>query len=1023
MKSVIKKRKLIPLLVFLLFGLLNIFNLSSGIAMHMQGEGSTFYPDDDYPTQYGVFIPSPNMYTTMSIQGSNQGEFVMMDWLGGAIDTETVTYPGEDLSLLYPWYFDNYVKETPTSNGYIDPWSVNWMNVTAFNPHNVSLSPYSVNSVFNYYVMPEENPLLLWLNSSIPIQIDILISKIGPKVCKFDWLTDDPSIDLLDDFSLVSPSGKILDVDIRQVDYDSIMGSFELYFYFAFVAAEEGTYRLLIKADYTEPTQLTLEFVDSPVSTLPIETLTFGGHPDDSPTTQDAWDLEWQNMWYEINGEEGDLYRLDLGIDYVDILPIVNFWMPSENGYIGNQLPGAGIYDIIFPMTGSAYISFIDETIVWWNRYSMYLSEFEVLNYTVGNDLTTIKVSGDQRKAIEFEIEQDSFVRFNYTLSSPPFGNPTIYAPGVPFAFLYEDSMNLESFDIISPIETKTVDSETFYYYYLPNGTYYAFIANNDVRYDGIVQISSKLVTWENNPIPINYLTYPETNPSQFITLEFGPDEYYSRLKEGIGIGINITEPGQYRLNITMNLSDYMEVIPPLIDPSAVVFYNFSSDEFTDYTSNATTQYQSFPVVTNDDDELYIAFTSKFQEMHFNFSQLGNNGPGQNLYPSVWHDNSWYSIFTLIDNTNEFEINGTWIVDNSDLDYINWEKGCDFNISGIIEDDFYWLQIYCDDGYGGGGSEIIPFIDLIQLNISGISLEGDINFALVRESGYKYSDYWELTDPTDISLIYYQKIDNLTFSDEQWLFGASSDPYTLGLEEGYYKLLIIPSGWSYEGSLEIQFGIENYWDYRVERTFAISDEPLAYPWQIGNLVNVSDPILYNYSTYPYDFSVSFNDTIVSWDDYTGYYEGYIVLNCFGTAYSWTQLVVEAINITDYELYLVQELPWINGNGPNMEIATIDTGIGANNTIEFGVIRDNFTLLFEYHGDGDENIEFNIGLRQYNTTALYSNEITASYTPPSNPSNGDSLVLTLAIVIPTVAGAAVVIVYVMKKKGRILTKTP
>ncbi|KKL44758.1 hypothetical protein LCGC14_2362470, partial [marine sediment metagenome] len=39
------------------------------------------------------------------------------------------------------------------------------------------------------------------------------------------------------------------------------------------------------------------------------------------------------------------------------------------------------------------------------------------------------------------------------------------------------------------------------------------------------------------------------------------------------------------------------------------------------------------------------------------------------------------------------------------------------------------------------------------------------------------------------------------------------------------------------------------------------------------------------------------------------------------------------------------------------------------------------------------------------------------------SNGDILVLTLAIVIPTVAGAAVVVVYVLKKKGRILTKTP
>ncbi len=1020
MKSVIEKRKVIPLLVFVLFGLLNIFNLSSGIAIYMQGEGATFHPNDDYPTQYGVFIPSPNMYTTMSIQGSNQGEFVMMNWLGGAIDTETVNYPGDDISMLYPWYFDSYVKGTPTSNGYIDPWDVNWMNITALNPHNVSLSPYTMNSLFNFYVMSESTKLQIPLNHSIPMQIDITISNLGPHILKYDWLTDDPS-NIGQSIDLISPSGKEVDFYKETATTHAIVPPTNLFDYLTFVAHEKGTYRLLIYAWHIsdKPAYLTLEFLSTSTSSFPLETLIFEGNGDEVLTIEEAEHSTWRSNWLSINGEKGDIFRLELNPDYATgEEPIIKVWSPCDNGYILFPSITQGTHEIYFPSNGKAYISFIDAGYGDWYRYGLYLSKYEALNYNIGSNLTSIKISRDQSKVIEFLLEDDGFVRFNYT-STPP-GNPYLAALGTLNSFIFMDSKSLGSYEILSPIETKIVDTESFYYYYMTSGTYKAVIRNTDESYDAVFEINSKFVEFTNNSIPINFLTYPDTSPSQFTTIEFEPDEYYSRLKEGIGIGINITEPGQYRLNMTMNLSDYMEVVPPSIDPSAVVYYNFSSDEYNDYTSNATTQYQSFPIFTNIGDSLFLASTTKFQEMIFNFSQLGvNPGGAPDLFPYVWHDSSWYSIGTLIDNTNEFEINGSWIIDNSDPDYINWEKGSDFDLPNIIEDDFYWLEIYCDDDFDGGG-ETLPYIDLINLNFSGVSLEGEMNFALVRESGFSYSDYWELTAPNSISLIYPQRIENHTFSDEQWLFGASSDPYILGLEEGYYKLLIIPNGWSYEGPIEIQFGIENYWDYNVGRTFIINDEPLAYPWQIGNLVNVSDPILYNYSTYPYDFTIAFNDTIVSWDDYTGYFEGYIVLNCFGTAYSWTQLVVEVSNITDYELYLMQELPWIDGNGPNMEIATIDTSIGANNTIEFGVIRDNFTLLFEYHGDGNENIEFNIGLRQYNTTALYSNEITASYTPQSN---GDILVLTLAIVIPTVAGAAVVVVYVLKKKGRILTKTP
>lgn len=1018
MKSVIDKRKLIPLLVFVLFGLLNIFNISSGIATYMQGEGATFSLEKDDPLGYGVIIPTPNMYTTLSIDASNQGEFVIMDWDGGNPLRETIDIPRNNLNSVYPWYFEDYNMNSVTDNDYIDPWIVKWLNVSAFNAENESLSPYTLNTVFNYYVMAEESELTIPLNQSFPMQIDLLISQTGPKILKFDWLIDNPNNNPLNSYDLISPSGKSMDLVPSPIAAKAFSGA-TVFFYIPFVAHETGTYRLLLEAFYpSTPAFLKLDFLDFSLNELNLDKFTYGGAMDEFPSYQDTFEEEWDAEWFRIEGYEGEKYTLDIGYDYAIGMPLINIYYPGEHGYLGDFNVGAGTFEIYFPITGYAYLSFIDGPNVGPYKNTLFLRKIPEVEHTIGGNLTAIKVSKDQRVAINFKIQNDSFVRFNYTQVGS--GNTQISSFGINNGIIFEDSKNIKGYEIFTPIETKSVSGMDFFYYYLPNGTYQAILKNEFVNYDSVLQISSKLIALENSPIPINYLTYPETNPTQFITLEFGPDDFNSSLKEGISIGINITSPGQYRLNITMLASDNLAAIPTLVNPSAVIFYNNTDAEYYDYTSTITTLNQSFPVFTSTGDNLFIGYPRKWHDMNFNFTQLGNNDGGQDLFPNVWHDGSWFSMSMLDPLTDEFENNETWVIDINDPDFIDWEKGSDFDFPNINEDDFYWLQIDCSDGYGGGG-ETVPFLDLIQL--SNITISGDLNLALVRDSSYNYSDYWMPLQPTEPPTFFLnQKSANLAETDENWLF-TNSDPRTIGFEEGSYKLLIIPENWDYPGSIKLQFAIENYWNYNVEQSFTITEEPLAYPWQIGNLVNVNESILFNYTTYPYDFSVSFNDTIVSWDDYTGYFEGYIVLNCFGTAYSWTQLVVEASNITDYELYLMQELPWINGNGPNMEIATIDTSIGANNTIEFGVIRDNFTLLFEYHGDGDENIEFNIGLRQYNTTALYSNEITASYTPPSTPSNGDILVLTLAIVIPTVAGAAVVVVYVLKKKGRILTKTP
>jgi len=1003
------KKKITPLIVISLFILLSAFNISSGIAIHMQGDGATFNLDKADPVGYGVYIPAPNMYTTMSISGSNQGEFVAMDWLGGTLHTETVNHPGNDVSNVYPWYFENYLIDSTTNNNYINPWSVEWLNVSANNAESDTLSPFTLNSVYNYYVMAEGGELIAPINNSVPMQIDLLIDSGGPKILKFDWLTDNPA-GVAFNYQLVSPSGKIVMTDY-QIAQNAFFGAVNIFNYIAFVANNVGTYRLLVYATYTVPGYLNLKFLPTHVSTLPLNQVTFGGVGDENPSSQEMWDLEWQSNWFKITGQKGDLFRLDLGVDYVGAFPVMHVWLPCENRYIIDPSIAPGVYELYLPSSGDAYVSFNDAQYGMWYRFSLVLSEIEVVDYDIGDPLTNVGISMHDRKAIEFTLAEDSFIRFNYTEWGD--GNALVSSMGINNGFIFQDAKKLNCFEVITPLETKTAGNMIFYYYYFPAGVYKGLIKNGAPLEYSVLQVSSKYVDYANATIPITSLSYPLTDPTSSVTAQFEPDVFYSSLKQGQWLDINVAETGQYRLNWSIYATDNLAQIPTAVNPSVVLLYNDTSGEYIDYTTKSVTYLQSFDSLENPGDFLYIAFPSKWHDIEFNLT-TGGSGGAINL--QILRSGFPWGNKGHADNTGELNNNGSLVMTLSSW-WEDWIKGVDseFDIEGIDEDDYYWVRLECSDDY----QITIPEIDLISL--SNVTIRGDVNFALVRDSGYEYCDFWTLTAPSsETGIIINQESAYDSESYEEWLFGATSDPYIIGLEEGNYKLLVIPEQWSHPGSLGIRFSIEDYWGYHVEQSYTIDQNPVAHSWQIGNMVNVGDSILYNYSTYPYDFSITYNDTEVSWA--VGGNEAYVAIQCSGKPYSWTQLTVGSVNVSDYNLYILQDLPWLSNSGPYQEKMLIDNNIGDNNTIEFGVIRDNFTLLFEINGNVSPNemVTLNIGIRQYNTTALYASEITATYTPPG-PDLGP-LILTLLITIPAGVGA-VVVVYVLKKKGKILTKHP
>jgi hypothetical protein len=987
----------------------------------MQGDGATFNLDKADPVGYGVYIPAPNMYATMSISGSNQGEFVSMDWDGTPWQTEPVDYPGKDLSYAYPWYFENYpLFSSTTDNDYINPWSVQWLNVSAYEAENETLSPYTFNTVFNYYVMAEESELIVPLNHSMPIQVDIMIDNTGPKILKFDWLTDNPAaVTLTTSYELISPSGKIMMTDF-QTAQSSMMGPIDIFNYIAFVANNIGTYRLLVKATHNKPAHLNLKFLQTHISTLPLEKLTFGGNGDEIPTIEEMYEMEWQSNWFKINGKKGDLFRLDLGIDYISVVPTIDVWLPCENRYIRDSTITTGVYDLYFPNSGAAYISFNDVQYGAWYRYSLFLSEIEVSDYNIGDNITSIRVSRDQRKAIDFTIEQDSFVRFNFTEWGD--GDAKISSMGTDRGFIFKDAKKLDCYEVLSPIETKTVDSMNFYYYYFPAGEYEAIIKNTFIQYDGVLQISSNFVEWANDTIPVNSLAYPEVDASQYITLEFGPDEYYSSLKEAQWIGINITEPGQYRLNTTIWTTD---------NSGASATGGVSQL----YTYNATDSgsYHSFgypqPAFSTDGDTtasdfLYIGASTRWTGMLLNFSipGTGTGTIGLDVFTGVggWDPLSWTS-----DGTSDLNQDGVIEFLLTDDDFTDWTKGTgiiDIDTS-IDQDEYYWLRIDCINTYHLG---TVPIIELITL--LNHTIRGDVNFVLLRESGYQYYDTWgpsgvdQPDQPVGWRVSRDEEFDDdgtLEYDSEEDFIIESTEPYTIGFEEGLYKLLIVPENWDYSGSIKIRFAVENYWPYKAHATYnisALTPYPNLHLFDINNYTATGYGH-YNDTLYNYGLIKTYNHTEVSLGSISGD-QAYFLLEVYGKAYQWTQLVVAMQNVTDYDLYLLQDLPWISNNGPNSEVKIPLTGwdnVAANKTYEFGVHVDHFFLLFQVNDIfPNEIMTFRIALSQYDTTELYASEITATYTPPG-PDLGP-LIIILLIAVPSAIGVAVVVVYVVKKRS-------
>lgn len=1014
MKSKFNNKKIAIGCLLLGFLLFNVFAITNVLAATIE-EDAVFNLDKDDPLgpeAYGALIPSPNTVGALYVDGQNQGKFTVMDWLGATQAEEIVNFPGEDISLFYPTDLDGYGIGSISSNDEIDPWTeIRWLNASAYNAEAETLSPFTVSTVFDYFAMQEGGVFSQPFNLDHPMQVDLIVKSRGPKALKIDWITPNPA-SVMYMYILTSPSGKMVDCYDNVADF---MGVNPLYDYLLFSANEIGSYRFLVFVGASaDPATLNLEFLDVDITSLPLESVRFGGNFDDYGTLDITKTAMWQSQCFRINGKKGEVFNLEIYEEFsTGFTPTIDIWTPCANGYILAGNVGTGSHEIYFGKSGYAYVSLTDDDFGDWYRYTLYLTKASSEQYTLG-DTTIFSISMDEAKAIQFTLREDSIVRFNYTSLPNPAGAPALNSLGSANAYIYRDSKEFMCYDINTAKLTRTVDSTLLRWHYMPAGTYIGVIRNTNPFANGLFKVSSQVYEWSDDAIPINTLTYPQTAPTEFVTVEFGPDSEFGSLKDPVGIDIEIPELGQFRLNTSMWLSDNPG-LNTSFSPILLSTYNSTDGEY--YSYGYPQPVFSLDGSSTTSDYLYIGAPNIWTGMTFDFSVLGVGGNMElDIYDGGWSTLAWENDGTsalTTDGTIEFNL-GTGV-------FNNWIRGAGANDidPNIDENDYFWMRI-------DGITSTYTTVPVIQsLTLLNATLIGDLEYILIGESGFQYDDYWgeggiyQPAEPTNLMVGIDSDISDYDDLDS-WII-RNTGPYFSGIEPGTYKLLIIPELWTNPGSVYIQFAVENYWGYSNHTTYDIGALSPDVNLHVRDITNYTSTGYSNITGLVYDYGLVTTMNYTEMNPGVTSNQAYFVVEVDGTAYQWTQLVIatENVSVTGYDLYLVQDLPWIDSSGPNKEISDLLLDDQYDNTtIEFGVFSDHFYLVFEYYGAGNNIAKFMLSISQYDTEILTTSDVKASYTPPLST----AAILALAIGIPAAAGA-VVVIYVLKKKGKILTKRP
>jgi hypothetical protein len=207
--------------------LISFFSAGISVVAKDVEDGKELSKSEDFPVsnakpiQWGALIPRPNTESAIELtSGYYQTQVTLYDWDMDQQDQDGVTqgdgYGDDNIDWAYPWMWTDQeasqsetIIRSLTNNDYINPWNTRWIKVNA----NGSIAKadtvdgdIEITLTRDWFCMDESERLCFDYQTEVPVQIDIAISKSGPKILRYDLLSE-VGMNGWDNFRLIDPNG------------------------------------------------------------------------------------------------------------------------------------------------------------------------------------------------------------------------------------------------------------------------------------------------------------------------------------------------------------------------------------------------------------------------------------------------------------------------------------------------------------------------------------------------------------------------------------------------------------------------------------------------------------------------------------------------------------------------------------------------------------------------------------------------------------------------------------------------
>ncbi|MBN2156690.1 MAG: hypothetical protein JW776_11675 [Candidatus Lokiarchaeota archaeon] len=263
-------------------------------------DDATVTTSSENPYSKVAITPQSSMFASIQIHGNKPGTFTLQDWVGNPVGGSSSVPDDPEAELYYPVtlgtdisYYNSYGLKSDEATYYVNVAN----NSDKFGDYKVSL-------VVDRYKLGEGDSIEIQMDSGLIPEVDITATRTGIHQIWYNDVALTPTI--------ISPSGKYVNIIQTQLPNNRFIGGSTLGRYFYFAAFEIGKYTMTFTTGASFVT-LRCEYFKS-------QTIRSGStiHDGVLPGSSEILNPEYQKYVYEMNIDLLNYYVYSLDFEFND---------------------------------------------------------------------------------------------------------------------------------------------------------------------------------------------------------------------------------------------------------------------------------------------------------------------------------------------------------------------------------------------------------------------------------------------------------------------------------------------------------------------------------------------------------------------------------------------------------------------------------------------------------------------------------------------------------------------------------